>query len=230
MTSRQQVTMLLMLVLVVVPLVIAGKGGGTAVTAEFREPALGGDGDRIDSDGGGPYVDGRDRVSATIQNDQHRSDFVLNIERSPRLLFFEFKAEDCTLLDANGIPACGTVPFPAGTVNKLVMQTRQGDLAQMAPNTPKDVKLHIWFQAPDPAQGNKAVGWFVRFDPDDKDSRAVGCNSSPITITRTSASAERGVWEIAASATDEACLLVQADRTKQLRGRFRMPFHVTVRE
>ncbi|MDP2322091.1 MAG: hypothetical protein Q8O42_22470 [Acidobacteriota bacterium] len=202
-----------------------GKGGGGTVSVEFPTQGLGLAGDRIDHDGAGPYVDGQQQVSATLQNAQHRGDIVLNLERSPRTMYFEFAWADCTLLDGHGTPACGTTPFGAGTADKVVLQTRQGDLPSMAIGETKPVILHGWFSAPDPDQGPKATGWFVRFNPGDPESTGLGCHSSYATVTRTSSDG----WVVEADANREACLLVNHPKLgKLLRGRYRMPFRFTV--
>ncbi len=215
------------LILVAVNMATAGKkpsGGQFPVTAEFREPPLGVDDDRIDSDGGGIYDDGVERVSATIQSGAHRADFVLNVTNSKgvRRLFVRFDALDCIPLGT-----CSP-PFVSDTVFfNAVMQTRAANLPSLPLGVPTRQRLQFGFSAPDPNQNNQKVAWFVFFDPEDA---TTACRSSFVWVTKTAQNPD--VWVIEADSADEACLSVQVGNSQQkaARGKFHMPFQVTVRK
>lgn len=202
------------------------KGGGTiAMVGEFREPALGADSDRIDGDGGGAYVSGESGVRAILQNEQHRSDFILDLSltKGTRTLFLDFS--DC-------VPpgTCGTPPFLQGNVyGATVMQTRAANLPSLPIGRPTRQRLHLGFRAPDPAQGFKTVSWFLMFDPEDT---TTSCRSSLVWVTRTQTMAVPAVdvWVIEADSADEGCLRVQFGKGWQNRGKFHMPFQLTVKK
>ena len=190
-------------------------GGKTSVTASFREPGLGLDADRVDSDGKGTYVDKQDRVKAYIQSGAHDADFVLDLitTKGVRELYVNFGdcvAEPCT------------PPFAQDTVFfNTVLQTRRADLLGM-PLGPAAARLEFGFWAPDETGEN--TEWVVRFDPL---NTTTDCESSTAAITRLDAS----TWVIEADLNDVACLQHRQGSTFiwEPRGKYRMPLQVTVK-
>ncbi len=202
----------------------AGKkptAGKSPVTAEFREPPLGGDGDRIDSDGGGIYDDGVNGVKAYIQPDSQLADFFLDLitTKGARELFVDFG--DCVT------PGTCSPPFLSDTVfYNTQLQTRAVNLPGLPLGVPTQARLHLNFWAPDPQLNFQNRGWFLRFDPEDQ---GTSCRSSFVTVTKTSANPD--VWVIEADADDEACLGAHGLKKipAQQRGKYHLPFQVTVR-
>jgi len=195
------------------------SGGTTPVTADFRAPGLGLDGDRIDGDGLGTYVDGQDKVSATIESGAHLADFrlILSMTHHPgrRELFLDFG--DCAT------PGQCNPPFSQGRVSgNTMMRTLAANLPGMNVGESAAVRLRVEFDEVDPADG-QSKHWFLRFDPLDFDTN---CQGSTVLISRLDTSS----WVVYSNGSDVACLLVQPGiMVKEVRGRFRHPFQVTVR-
>lgn len=191
------------------------RGGTTPATATFREPALGFDGDRVDSDGKGTYINKVDRAKVYLQSGAHYADFVLDLvtTKGVRELFVDFG--DCAAAPCSP-------PFAQDTVfYNTVLQTRRANLPAMEVGETTAARLHLGFWAPDETGEN--VAWAVRFDPLDT---STGCeDSSTVALTRVDAS----TWVIEADLNDVACLAALRNSLWELRGKYRLPLQVTVK-
>lgn len=194
-----------------IPLLAAGKPGGTlSATVEFRAPALGSDGDRIDGDVPAAYVDGENKVWAKIDSDAHNNDIVMDLSRTrgARSLFIDLT--DCAEA------ACDQRPFDQALVwDNVKMQTRAARLLDFAVGDTRPVRLWVHFVA-------NGSGWWLRLDAEDRET---DCLSHSATATRTA----QKEWVISAGPDQVACLLTVTGTGKEARGKFRIPHQFTVR-
>lgn len=194
-----------------IPLWAAGKPGGTlSATVAFREPGLGGDGDRVDSDGLGTYVDGKDKVSVKIDSDAHNNDIVMNLERTrgARNLFLDLT--DCAE------SSCDQRPFDKELLwDKTNMQTRAARLLDFEVGGTQPVRLWVKFYW-------NGAGWWLRLDAEDRET---DCLSHNATATRTA----QDEWVISAGTEQVACLLTLTGDGKEARGKFHIPLQFIVR-
>lgn len=175
------------------------------VTATFRDS-----GDRIGSDGLGPYIDKLDDVHAVIDA---RGDFDMDTDwygETP-------KVEERKLYLYFTEPVLGyyNPPFLYGYVSAF-MSTGVGDLPLMVVDSSVLSNLAVNF-------GAAGRGWFIRFNPEKYPG------STKVLITRLS----EDTWEIEALATDIAQLLSYSGKGKFVltnEGFFHMPFKVTVKK
>ncbi len=193
------------------------KSGTTSAVVSFRDSNAD-SADRVRSDGGGPYIDNVQKVSAYIQSGAHAADIELWLGNTKGVRTLSLDFSDCVSADG-----CSS-PFQQGFVYRnTAWRTLQGNLPAMeVGETNVPVRLRIEFDAPDPATG-ESKHWFLRFDPLDFDTE---CQGSNLAISRISSSA----WVIEAGSLQTACLLSQegVNQPRLVRGRFAMPFQATV--
>jgi hypothetical protein len=188
-----------------------GGGGGTLSAAvEFRAPGGGLDGDRVDSDGRGAYVDGRDKVSVKIDSSAHNNDVVMNLERTrgARSIFVDLTG--C----AEG--TCDERPFDRELLwENTNIQTRAARLLDFPVGSTRPVRLWVKFYV-------QSTGWWLRLDAEDRETDCVSHNA---TATRTASDS----WVISAGEGQVACLLTLTGDGKVARGTFLIPLEFTVR-
>jgi hypothetical protein len=173
------------------------------VTATFRDYP----GDRIASDGLGPYIEGVDDVYAIIDV---RGDFDMDTGGTPkvveRLLYLDFTSPASQYVNP---------PFLYGN-DSAFMSTGVGDLPLMVVGSSVLSNLAVNF-------GAAGRCWFIRFNPEKYPG------STKVLITRLS----EDTWEIEARLTDIAQLLSYSGKGKLVltnEGYFNMPFKVTVKK
>ncbi|MEE8257740.1 MAG: hypothetical protein V3R60_07620, partial [Acidobacteriota bacterium] len=161
--------------------------------------------DRIKSDGMGLYTDGLD-VSANLGS--AKGDWRMTMDSvDGRSLSLDFSG-DC-------VSPGECDPPTDGLVDSAVMVTRGIDLRKMTVGVSKDdLQLLLPFRK----DGNP---WIIQFNPTNGECD----DSSGVSLTRTAAD----TWVIEASHTASACLhLKVGGRTRIFKGRYRMPFKVTL--
>lgn len=192
------------------PVVGAKPGGTTSAAVEYREPALGIDGDRVDGDVPAAYTDGQNKVSAKIDSDAHNNDIVLDLSRTrgARALFIDLT--DCAET------SCEQRPFDQQALwDGVRVQTRAARLFDFEVGSTQPVRLWVKFVW-------EGSGWWLRLDAEDRETDCISHNA---TATRTSASE----WVISAGNDQIACLLTITADGKEARGKFRIPHQFTVR-
>jgi hypothetical protein len=175
------------------------------VTATFQDS-----GDRIGSDGLGPYIEGVDDVHAVIDA---RGDFDMDTDWYggtrkvvERLLYLDFTSPASQYFNP---------PFLYG-YDSAFMSTGVGDLPLMEIGLPVPSNLAVNF-----ATAGRC--WFIRFNPEKYPG------STKVLITRLS----EDTWEIEARLTDIAQLLSYSGKGKLVltnEGYFYMPFKVIVKK
>ena len=181
-----------------------GDGDGTIpVMVTFRD--VPGDvlGDRVMSDGNGPYIDGVDKVSTAVG---HEGSFYLKRSKGNqeaiRKLILDFSQcdSDCTAPPCS--PACTALrgKVGGGGINLSAMDVKStGDIALF-------INMHL---------GAENGGFFTLYF----DSSRLNCASAHAQVTRTFAD----TWEIVGQT---ACL--EELNGSVFRGNYNMPFKMTV--
>jgi len=176
-----------------------GASTGTSMEATFRDDLT--IPDRIRSDGGGPYINGQQSVSAIIDG---QGDFDLNTSSKgahTRSLFVDLTSPTSS---------SATPPFTTAFVDAF-LSTGGGGLPQMSVGSVK--VMHLQIDLPN--------YYFLDFNP------SAQPGSSTVTVTRTASD----TWTIEASANSIAELRMvttsHGKTTTTNEGLFYMPFKIT---
>ena len=207
----------------------AGGGGGTThdVTVTFRDctdgmphlgyenptpgdPACPSRDDRIQSDGLGSYMS-VDDVHTGIDG---RGNFFLQIGKKNqpinRTLSWDFS--DCAS------PEECTPPFQQDGHIPL-LSTSGVNLRAMVIGAMEPLRLELTLLA-------DGTSWQLFFNPFDMDCLGSPMSTSPVSVKRM----DLKTWEIEAEQNDIACLLKVTRDADKFKGRYHMPFKVTVKE